>query len=241
MADTLLELKGVRAGYGDAVVLDDVSLEVPAGESVAVLGRNGVGKSTLLLTIMGFTELRRGSILWQGEDITYLAPHLRARRGLGWVAQEREIFPSLSVEENLTVTARPGRWSVKAAFELFPRLAERRLARGNQLSGGEQQMLAIARALMTNPELLLMDEPTEGLAPIIVEELARVIRRMTADEGTTVVLVEQHAEIALGLTEHAVVLERGSIVHRARSRELLANAALLDRYIGLKLPEAAGA
>jgi branched-chain amino acid transport system ATP-binding protein len=235
MAETLLELRGVRAGYGEAIVLDGVSLEVPAGQSVSVLGRNGVGKSTLLLTVMGFTDLRRGAILWEGEDITRLAPHLRARRGLGWVAQEREIFPSLSVEENLTVTARPGRWDLRAAYELFPRLAERRQAMGNQLSGGEQQMLAIARALMTNPRLLLLDEPLEGLAPIIVEELERAIRRMSADQGTTVVLVEQHAEIALGLTEQAVVLERGAIVHRARSRELLADHALLDRYIGLNL------
>jgi len=237
----LLELQEVRAGYGDAVVLDGVSLEVGEKGSLALLGRNGVGKSTLLLTIMGYCTLKRGSILWKGEDISTLAPHRRARLGIGWVAQEREIFPSLSVEENLTVAARPGIWDSRKIYGLFPRLAERRANMGHQLSGGEQQMLAIARALMTNPALLLLDEPLEGLAPIIVEELARVIRRMTADEGTTVVLVEQHAEIALGLTEHAVVLERGSIVHRARSRELLANAALLDRYIGLKLPEAAGA
>ena len=237
MAEALLALRNVRAGYGDAVVLDDVSLEVPAGQSLAVLGRNGVGKSTLLLTIMGFTSQGRGTILWRGEDITRLAAHLRPRRGLGWVAQEREIFASLSVEENLSVAARPGRWAVRSVFDLFPRLAERRQARGNQLSGGEQQMLAIARALMTNPALLLLDEPLEGLAPIIVEELARSIRRMTADEGTTLILVEQHAEIALALTEQAVVLERGAIVHRSSSRALLGDAALLDRLIGLKLSE----
>ena len=238
MAETLLALQDVRAGYGDAVVLDDVALEIAERESLAVLGRNGVGKSTLLLTIMGFTDLARGRIEWRGEDITRMAPHLRARRGLGWVAQEREIFASLSVEENLTVTARPGRWDRNAAYDLFPRLAERRDAKGNQLSGGEQQMLAIARALATNPRLLLLDEPLEGLAPIIVEELARAIRRMTADEGTTIVLVEQHADVALALTENAVVLERGRIVHRARSRELLGDAAALDRYIGLRLDEA---
>ena len=237
MAEALLALRNVRAGYGDAVVLDDVSLEVPAGQSLAVLGRNGVGKSTLLLTIMGFTSQGRGTILWRGEDITRLAAHLRPRRGLVWVAQEREIFASLSVEENLSVAARPGRWAVRSVFDLFPRLAERRQARGNQLSGGEQQMLAIARALMTNPALLLLDEPLEGLAPIIVEELARSIRRMTADEGTTLILVEQHAEIALALTEQAVVLERGAIVHRSSSRALLGDAALLDRLIGLKLSE----
>ena len=235
MAEPLLALRDVRAGYGGAVVLDDVSLEVPDRESLAVLGRNGVGKTTLLLTMMGFTTLGRGRVDWRGADITRVAPHQRARRGLGWVAQEREIFPSLTVEENLTVTARPGRWNLAAAYALFPRLAERRQARGNQLSGGEQQMLAIARALMTNPRLLLLDEPLEGLAPIIVEELARAIRRMTADEGTTIVLVEQHVELALALTENAIVLERGRIVHRARSRELLGDATALDRYIGLKV------
>ena len=235
MAETLLALRSVRAGYGDAVVLDDVSLEVPERQSLAVLGRNGVGKSTLLLTIMGFTNLGRGAIRWRGEDITGLAPHLRARLGLGWVAQEREVFPSLSVEENLTVTARPGRWDLTAVYRLFPRLAERRQARGTHLSGGEQQMLAIARALMTNPTLLLLDEPLEGLAPVLVEELTRAIQRMTADEGTTIVLVEQHADIALGLTEHAVVLERGRIVHRAPSPVLLKDQATLDRLVGLHI------
>ena len=236
MAEALLGLQSVRAGYGDAVVLDDVSLEIPRRESLAVLGRNGVGKSTLLLTIMGFTDLNRGAIRWRGEDITRLAPHLRARNGLGWVAQEREVFPSLTVEENLTVIARPGRWQLKAVYQLFPRLAERRQAKGNQLSGGEQQMLVIARALMTNPALLLLDEPLEGLAPIIVEELARAIRRMTAEQETTIVLVEQHAQIALQLTEQALVLERGRIVHRGRSDALLGDSALLERCIGLKLP-----
>jgi branched-chain amino acid transport system ATP-binding protein len=231
----LLELEGVRAGYGESVVLDGVSLQVPEGESLAVLGRNGVGKSTLMLTIMGFTRLSRGTIRWQGKDITRLAPHVRARRGLGWVAQERDIFPSLSVEENLTVTASPGRWSLKAVFELFPRLAERRAARGNHLSGGEQQMLAVGRALMTNPTLLLLDEPLEGLAPIIVEELAAAIARMKKEEGTALVLVEQHADIALALTERALVLERGAVVHSGPSSELLADPTLLDRFIGLKV------
>ncbi len=235
MAETLLALEGVRAGYGDSVVLDGVSLEVAEHESLAVLGRNGVGKSTLLLTIMGYTQVSRGAIFWRGQDITRLAPHLRPRLGLGWVAQEREIFPSLSVEENLTVAARPGRWNLKAVYALFPQLAERKSAKGNHLSGGEQQMLAVGRSLMINPSLLLLDEPLEGLAPIIVEELTRAISRMTAEEGTTLLLVEQHADIALGLTEQALVLERGSVVHRSPSRELLGDAALLDRYIGLKL------
>jgi len=235
MPESLLELRDVRAGYGESVVLEDISLQVLEGESLAVLGRNGVGKSTLMLTIMGFTQLARGRIAWRGEEITRLAPHLRARRGLGWVAQERDIFPSLSVEENLLVNARPGRWNLEAAYGLFPRLAARRAAMGNHLSGGEQQMLAIARSLLTNPRLLLLDEPLEGLAPIIVEELAAAIRRMKSEEGTTFILVEQRASTALELTERAIVLERGTIVHRAASRELLHDAKLLDRYIGLKL------
>ena len=237
MAEALLALENVRAGYGDAVVLDGIAFDVPEGGSLAVLGRNGVGKTTLLLTIMGYTYLSRGSIGWRGRDITRLASHWRARDGLGWVPQEREIFPSLTVEENLMVAARPGRWTLRAVHELFPRLYERRASAGNHLSGGEQQMLAIARALMTNPALLLLDEPLEGLAPIIVEELIAAIRRMTADEGTAVILVEQHAEIALSLTEHAIVLERGSIVHRARSQDLLKDHATLDRLIGLRLAD----
>lgn len=241
MAETLLALQQVRAGYGDSVVLDNVTLEVPVHGSIAVLGRNGVGKSTLLLTVMGHTSLSRGAIVWRGENISRLAPHLRPRRGLGWVAQEREIFPSLSVEENLTVAARPGRWNLKAVFELFPQLAERRQSRGNHLSGGEQQMLAMARSLMTNPSLLLLDEPLEGLAPIIVEQLTAAIRRMAIEEGTAIILVEQHADIALTLTENAIVLERGTIVHRSGSRELRDNHALLDRFIGLKLEEPADA
>jgi branched-chain amino acid transport system ATP-binding protein len=235
MGETLLALDQVRAGYGDAVVLDGVSLTVPRHGSLAVLGRNGVGKSTLLLTIMGYTQLKRGSVTWQGGDITRLAPHRRARAGIGWVAQEREIFPSLTVEENLTVASRQGRWNLAAVYGLFPRLAERRTNMGNQLSGGEQQMLATARALMTNPSLLLLDEPLEGLAPIIVEELAAAIQRMLEQESTAIILIEQHAELALKLTTDAVIMERGTIVHRATSAELLRDAAALDRYIGLKI------
>ena len=235
MAEALLTLDDVRAGYGDAVVLDGIAFEVRDGGSLALLGRNGVGKSTLLLTIMGYTLVRRGTIRWRGRDITRLPPHLRARNGLGWVAQEREIFPSLSVEENLMVASRPGRWNLAAIYHLFPRLEERRASRGNHLSGGEQQMLAIARALMTNPALLLLDEPLEGLAPIIVEELTAAIRRMTADEGTAFILVEQHAEVALSLTDDAIVLERGTIVHRARSQDLLKDQATLDRLIGMSV------
>jgi len=235
MADALLKLEDVRAGYGDATILEDIALELPTKAGLAVLGRNGVGKSTLMLTIMGLTRVTRGRILWQGRDITRLPAHLRARAGLGWVAQEREIFPSLSVDENLTVASRPGRWKVDAIYELFPRLAERRTNMGNQLSGGEQQMLAVARALMTNPLLLLLDEPFEGLAPIIVEELVAAFKRMLAQEGTAFILIEQHAALALELTENAVIIERGRIVHRARSAELRKDAATLDRLIGLKV------
>ena len=228
----LLELNDVRAGYGDAVVLDGISLELPPNGSLAVLGRNGVGKSTLLLTIMGFTSVKRGRIAFNGRDITHLPPHRRATLGIGWVAQEREIFPSLSVEENLTVAARAGPWTLERVFDLFPRLRERRANMGNQLSGGEQQMLAIARALMTNPALLLLDEPLEGLAPIIVEELAASLKNL---EGVSTVLVEQHTEVALSLSEDAVVIERGRIVHRARSAEFARDAQTLERYVGLRV------
>ncbi|MGE0060845.1 MAG: ABC transporter ATP-binding protein, partial [Xanthobacteraceae bacterium] len=178
MSEPLLSLKNVHAGYGDALVLHDISFDLPANGSLALLGRNGVGKSTLLLTIMGLTQMRSGTVAWRGRDITRLAPNRRARDGIGWVAQEREIFPSLSVEENLTTTARPGDWTLEEVYRLFPRLHERRRNMGNQLSGGEQQMLAIARALMTNPSLLLLDEPLEGLAPVIVDELIAAIRQM---------------------------------------------------------------
>jgi branched-chain amino acid transport system ATP-binding protein len=239
MAEALLALEGLRAGYGEAVVLDDVSLSVPEHGSLAVLGRNGVGKTTLIMTIMGCTQTMRGAIRLRRADITRLPSHRRAKLGLGWVAQEREIFPSLTLEENLTVAARPGRWTLPAVYKLFPRLAERRGNMGNQLSGGEQQMLATARALMTNPSLLLLDEPLEGLAPIIVEELAAAIKTMIADEGVAVILIEQHAELVLSLTHDAVIMERGTIVHRAASAELLRDTATLDRFIGLRVGETA--
>jgi branched-chain amino acid transport system ATP-binding protein len=238
MAESLLTLADIRAGYGAGIVLDGVSFELPEHGSLAVLGRNGVGKSTLILTIMGYTHVGRGRILWRGEDITGNAPHRRARAGIGWVAQEREIFSTLTVEENLTVASREGRWNLAAVYDLFPRLAERRRNFGNQLSGGEQQMLAIARALMTNPALLLLDEPLEGLAPIVVEELAAAIRRMTSESGDAFILVEQHADIALSLTQSALVLERGRIVHSGPSAKLLADHAALDRLVGLRLAEA---
>jgi branched-chain amino acid transport system ATP-binding protein len=248
MTEPLLTLRDLRAGYGESTVLDGVSLELEEGGSLAVLGRNGVGKTTLLATIMGGTQVRSGAILWRGHDLTRLAPHRRARLGIGWVAQEREIFPSLTVEENLTVAARPrgleeegpqerqaARWTLRAVYELFPRLAERRRNMGTHLSGGEQQMLAIARALMTNPALLLLDEPLEGLAPIIVEELAGAIAGMIGQDGTAVILVEQHAELALSMTHDVVVIERGVVAHRGRSDVLMRDRAALDRLVGLDL------
>ena len=235
MVDAILSLNKVRAGYGDALVLQDVSVVVPENGALAVLGRNGVGKSTLLLTIMGNTQLRSGTITFRGTDISGMPPHTRARAGIGWVAQEREIFPSLTVEENLTTTARTGKWDLAATYKMFPRLQERRRNMGNQLSGGEQQMLAIARALMTNPSLLLLDEPLEGLAPVIVEELIRAIKLMVADKSTAIVLVEQHTDIALELTEDAIVLERGAIVWSGKSSDLAKDSATLDRFVGLRV------
>ena len=235
MADTLLKLENVTVGYGDAVVLHGISLELPEHGSLAVLGRNGVGKSTLLLTIMGYTQLRAGRMNWRGKDVSRMAPHRRALNGIGWVAQEREIFPSLSVEENLTVAARPGTWDLAAVFKLFPRLAERRRNMGNQLSGGEQQMLAVARALMTNPALMLLDEPFEGLAPVIVDELSAAVKAMLADRRIAIVLVEQHTDIALELTADAIVLERGAVAHRASSTQLRKDTATLERLVGLRV------
>jgi branched-chain amino acid transport system ATP-binding protein len=239
MAEPLLSLRQVRAGYGEAVVLHDVTLDLPEHGSLALLGRNGVGKTTLLLTIMGYTQLRGGGIQWRGTDMSRMPPHRRARNGIGWVAQEREIFPSLSLEENLITTARPGPWDLAAIYRMFPRLKERRRNMGNQLSGGEQQMLAIARALMTNPSLLLLDEPLEGLAPVIVEELIAAIKLMLADRSIAIVLVEQHTDIALELTADAIVLERGAVAHRAPSAVLQKDLATLDRLVGLRVAASA--
>ena len=235
MAEPLLRLDGVTAGYGDAVVLHGVSLVIPENGSLAVLGRNGVGKSTLLLTIMGYTQMRAGTVTWRGQDMSRLAPNKRALAGIGWVAQEREIFPSLTVEENLTVAARAGDWTLAAIYKMFPRLDERRRNKGNQLSGGEQQMLAIARALMTNPSLLLLDEPFEGLAPVIVEELIKAINLLLTDRKIAIVLVEQHTDVALELTRDAVVLERGAVAHRAPSAELMHDKATQERLVGLRV------
>jgi branched-chain amino acid transport system ATP-binding protein len=225
----LLVADDLAAGHGAGTVLDGVSFELHEGDSLALLGRNGVGKTTLILTIMGMTQKTRGRLKWRGKDITALPPHERAISGIGWVPQERMVFPSLTVEEHLTVVARKGPWTLPRIYELFPRLAERRKNFGNQLSGGEQQMLAIARALMVNPSLLLLDEPMEGLAPLIIQELARIIRQMIASGDMSVLLVEQHARLALGLTRSVVVLDRGQIVHRGPSEGLLADPTLLEQ------------
>ncbi len=235
MADKqeLLVLNKVTAGYGEAVVLEDVSLSIKEGDSVALLGRNGMGKTTLLLTMMGLTHLHEGSLSWQGGDISHMPTYKRAHAGLGWVPQERHMYPSLSVEEHLTVVARPGAWTVDKIYEVFPRLFERRQNMGNQLSGGEQQMLAIARALMVNPRLLLLDEPMEGLAPIIVQELMGVLRRLIDETGLSVIIVEQHARMTLGLTERAVVLDRGRVIYDAGSQYLLDNDEELNRMVAV--------
>ena len=229
----LLRVEGVSAGYGQAVVLEGVSLSVPAGSRVAVLGRNGAGKTTLLLTIMGFTRLHGGR-LWLGDaDLGAMPSHRRARAGLGWVPQERWVFPSLTVEEHLTAVARHGHWTPARVFELFPRLRERRHNHGNQLSGGEQQMLAIGRALTLNPKVLLLDEPMEGLAPILVEEVSRAISSMARDSGVAVLLIEQHVRIALELTNDAVVLDRGRVVHESSSSTLLSDPETLKRLVAI--------
>ncbi len=222
----LLSLRGVRSGYGETVVLEDVELSLPERGTLALLGRNGVGKSTLLATVMGHTTLHAGDIRLAGKPLEGLAAHRRCRAGIGYVPQAREIFPSLTVEENLSVAARrreaPGApWTLERVYALFPRLAERRSHRGNQISGGEQQMLAIGRALMGNPMLLLMDEPFEGLAPIIVEALVRALKRLLSEEALAVILVEQSARLALEMTQAAVVLDRGRVAYSGASTTLL--------------------
>ncbi len=232
MPEPLLALRDVRAGYGDAVVLDDVSFDLPVRGSLAVLGRNGVGKSTLLLTIMGYTDVRRGTVSWRGADITALAPHRRARQGLGWVAQEREVFPSLTVQENLTLAARDGRWDLDAVYRLFPALAARRTMRGHALSGGEQQMLAIARGLMARPRLLMLDEPSLGLAPLVVAELFQTLVAVNR-AGVTVLLVEQNVHQALAIAHYGYVLETGRIVRAGTATELLDDPYIKEAYLGL--------
>jgi branched-chain amino acid transport system ATP-binding protein len=229
----LLAIEDVTAGYGESVVLEDVALTLDEGDSLALLGRNGMGKTTLLVTLMGLTRVHRGRLAWRGANLAALPTYRRSRSGLGWVPQERFMFPSLTVEEHLTAVARRGHWNVARVYGIFPRLAERRGNYGNQLSGGEQQMLAIGRALMVNPRLLLLDEPMEGLAPIIVQELMTVIRDLAGNSGMAVIVVEQHAKLALSLTRQAIVLERGRVVHRAASATLLGDPATLHRLVAV--------
>ena len=229
----LLAVEGLTAGYGDAVVLEDVALSLDEGDSLALLGRNGMGKTTLLVTLMGLTRMRSGTLRWRGGNLAALPTHQRSRSGIGWVPQERYMFASLTVEEHLTAVARPGPWNVARIYATFPRLEERRANFGNQLSGGEQQMLAIGRALMVNPALLLLDEPMEGLAPIIVQELMGVIGRLVSESGMAVIVVEQHAKLALSLTKTAIVLDRGRVVHRSDSESLLSDPDMLHRLVAV--------
>jgi branched-chain amino acid transport system ATP-binding protein len=229
----LLSLEKLSTGYGEATVLQQVSLALEEGSSLALLGRNGMGKSTLLASIIGVTRWLGGSIRFGGREISRLPPEQRALAGIGWVPQERNIFRSLTVEENLTAVALPGPWTADKAFAMFPRLAERRGNLGNRLSGGEQQMLAIARALMLNPRLILLDEPLEGLAPIIVEELLAALRRIVREEGLTAIIVEQNARKILAMTDHAAILQRGSIVWKGSSAALREDRAALETHLGV--------
>ncbi|PYN90091.1 MAG: ABC transporter ATP-binding protein [Candidatus Rokuibacteriota bacterium] len=232
MAETL-SLRHVSAGYGETVVLEDIDLVLAHGESLSVIGRNGVGKTTLLATVMGHTTLHRGEVTLGGASLERVPIFRRARRGLGWVPQEREIFPSLSVRENLTIGARPGHWTPERVFELFPNLAARLSSMGNQLSGGEQQMLSIARALLTNPSVLLMDEPTEGLAPVLVEALAAMLRRLRGEGALSIVLVEQNSRVALAFSSRTVVMDKGRIVYDGPSAALSADPDRLAALIGV--------
>lgn len=229
----LLHIEKLVAGYGEAKVLSHVDLTLKAGRSLALLGRNGAGKTTLVDTIAGVTTHHAGAIRFDGRDISRLPPERRAPLGIGWVPQERNIFPSLTVEENLTATARPGAWSLERAYQMFPRLKERRRNMGNQLSGGEQQMLAVARALLLNPKLLLLDEPLEGLAPIIVDELLAALRRIVTGEGMSAIIIEQKARKILPLTDEAVVLDRGAVSYRGTSQALLDDPVRLDSLLSV--------
>jgi branched-chain amino acid transport system ATP-binding protein len=233
MGNAALELDGVSAGYGETVVLEDIRLALAEGETLSIIGRNGVGKTTLLSTVMGHNTLHGGDVRLHGRTIARLPPHRRNWAGLGYVPQEREVFPSLTLRENLEVAARPGAWTIDKVFGLFPRLGERQKNRGNQLSGGEQQMLAIARALIGNPTVVLMDEPSEGLAPVIVEELARAVKRLAATEGLTMILVEQNTRLALDISPRTAVMDRGRIVFDGPSDELRRDPEKLHRLIGV--------
>jgi len=229
----LLKVEGLKSGYGEAVVVQGVDLALEEGESLALLGRNGTGKTTLMNTLAGVTRRHAGRIWLAGNEITTLPAYQRAAAGIGWVPQERNIFKSLTVHENLTAVERPGRWNPQRVYEMFPRLAERKGNLGTQLSGGEQQMLAVGRALVLNPTLLLLDEPLEGLAPIIVEELLRAIRRITRDEGLAAIIVEQHPQAILAISDEAVVLDHGAVVHADHAASLRAQPEVLERLLGV--------
>ena len=225
-----LRVEGLVSGYGAARVVADVSFVLANGQSLALLGRNGVGKTTLINSLIGVTTRHAGRIFLAGEDFTALPPHARAHRGIGWVPQERDIFRSLSVEENLSAIARPGPWDAARVFQMFPRLGERRRNGGRQLSGGEQQMLAIGRALVLNPKLLLLDEPTEGLAPIVVDEVLAALRRL-AREGLSMIVVEQKPKKILPFTDKAMILNRGAIAYEAASADLIADPRALEAHL----------
>ena len=240
----LLKVENLSAGYGEAVVLINVSLSLGEGQTLALLGRNGTGKTTLINTLAGATRQHAGSItLGAGASAVLLhklPSHERAAAGIGWVPQERNIFKSLTVDENLTAVARPARagraaaqWTPARVYEMFPRLAERKGNLGTQLSGGEQQMLAVGRALVLNPTLLLLDEPLEGLAPIIVQELLRAIRRITREEGLSAIIVEQHPQAILAISDSAAVLDRGTVVHSGTAASLRDQPELLERLLGV--------
>ena len=229
----LLNVENLSAGYGEAVVLHEVSLRLDEGQTLALLGRNGTGKTTFMNTLAGATRQHAGRISLGGQVLNRLKPHERAAAGIGWVPQERNIFKSLTVHENLTAVARPGPWTPERAYQMFPRLAERQGNLGTQLSGGEQQMLAVARALVLNPRLLLLDEPLEGLAPIIVEELLRALRAITRDEGLSAIIVEQHPQAILAISDVAVVLDHGTVVHRDSAQALSERPDLLDQLLGV--------
>src|SRR5215468_1605534 len=233
MADVALELDAVSAGYGETVVIEDIQLALRPGETLSIIGRNGVGKTTLLATVMGHNTLHAGDVRLHGKTIARLPPHRRNWSGLGYVPQEREVFPSLTLRENLEVAARPGAWTIDKVFGLFPRLGERQKNRGNQLSGGEQQMLSIARALIGNPSVVLMDEPSEGLAPVIVEELARAVKRLAKMDRLTLLLVEQNTRLALAISPRTIIMDRGRIVYDGASETLSANPEMLERMIGV--------
>jgi branched-chain amino acid transport system ATP-binding protein len=229
----LLNIERLTAGYGEAIVLKDVSFKIAKGQALALLGRNGMGKTTLVNSVIGVTRHISGSISLDGHDITGMRPDQRAHAGIGWVPQERNIFRSLTVEENMTAIERPGPWTLAKVYTLFPRLAERRRNLGNELSGGEQQMLAVARALVLNPRILLLDEPLEGLAPILIEELLAALRKIIREEGLSAILVEQNAQKILGVTDLAIIIERGSIVYQGASTALRADRSVLETYMGV--------